>query len=70
MYVIGNIHDSVPNYHLTILFDILNKIKPDIILHEVDSLASLRSPTKSNKKIQPQWLDFNLIFSDINQSNL
>lgn len=37
IYVIGNIHDSVPNYHPKILFDILNKIQPDIILHEVDS---------------------------------
>ncbi len=37
IYVIGNIHDSVPNYHPKILFDILNKIKPDVILHEVDS---------------------------------
>lgn len=37
IYVIGNIHDSVPNYHPKILFNILNKIKPDVILHEVDS---------------------------------
>ncbi|MDR6923131.1 hypothetical protein [Chryseobacterium sp. 2987] len=37
IYVIGNIHDSVPNYHPKILFDILEKIKPDIILHEVDN---------------------------------
>ncbi|MDR2236689.1 MAG: hypothetical protein LBE92_11235 [Chryseobacterium sp.] len=37
IYVIGNIHDSVPNYHPKVLFDILDKIKPDIILHEVDS---------------------------------
>lgn len=37
IYVIGNIHDSVPNYHPKILFSILDKIKPDIILHEVDS---------------------------------
>lgn len=37
IYVIGNIHDSVPNYHPKILFDILDKVKPDIILHEVDS---------------------------------
>lgn len=36
IYVIGNIHDSVPNYHPEILFNILDKIKPDIILHEVD----------------------------------
>jgi len=37
IYVIGNIHDSVPNYHPKILFDILENIKPDIILHEVDN---------------------------------
>ncbi|NML70732.1 ChaN family lipoprotein [Chryseobacterium sp. RP-3-3] len=37
IYVIGNIHDSVPNYHPKILFDILDKVKPDITLHEVDS---------------------------------
>ncbi|PIF44203.1 hypothetical protein CLU96_1143 [Chryseobacterium sp. 52] len=37
IYVIGNIHDSVPNYHPKILFEILDKVKPDIILHEVDS---------------------------------
>lgn len=37
IYVIGNIHDSVPNYHPKILFDILDKVKPDIILHEVDT---------------------------------
>lgn len=36
IYVIGNIHDSVPNYHPKILFEILEKIKPDVILHEVD----------------------------------
>lgn len=37
LYIIGNIHDSVPNYHPKVLFSILDKIKPDIILHEVDS---------------------------------
>ncbi|WP_316828985.1 hypothetical protein [Pedobacter miscanthi] len=36
IYVIGNIHDSVPNYTSKILFGILDKIKPDLILHEVD----------------------------------
>ena len=35
--VIGNIHDSVPNYHPQILYTILDAIKPDLILHEVDS---------------------------------
>lgn len=37
IFVIGNIHDSVPNYHPTILYSILQDVKPDIILHEVDS---------------------------------
>ncbi|TDS05960.1 hypothetical protein [Sphingobacterium paludis] len=37
IYIIGNIHDSVPNYNPQILFEIIDKIKPDIILHEVDS---------------------------------
>ena len=36
IYVIGNIHDSVPNYHPKILLGMLDKIGPDIILHEVD----------------------------------
>lgn len=39
--IIGNIHDSVPNYHPQILLDILEKVKPDIILHEVDSAMAL-----------------------------
>lgn len=38
--VIGNIHDSVPNYHPQIVFDILEKVKPDLILHEVDSASA------------------------------
>jgi len=38
--VIGNIHDSVPNYHPQILFDILESVKPDLILHEVDSASA------------------------------
>ena len=35
--VIGNIHQSVPNYNSDTLFNILKKIRPDIILHEIDS---------------------------------
>ncbi|AZB08774.1 hypothetical protein EG344_07995 [Chryseobacterium sp. G0162] len=50
IYVIGNIHDSVPNYHPTILFDILNKIKPDIILHEVDSQGMKEYETDKDLK--------------------
>ncbi len=37
IYIIGNIHDSVPNYHPQILYEIIDQIRPDIILHEVDS---------------------------------
>ena len=51
--IIGNIHDSVPNYHPQILLDILEKVKPDIILHEVDSAMSLdyfgTAPGKENE---------------------
>lgn len=36
IYIIGNIHDSVPNYNPPILFKIIDHIKPGIILHEVD----------------------------------
>jgi len=36
IFIIGNIHDSVPNYNSGILFNILDDVKPDIILHEVD----------------------------------
>lgn len=37
IYIIGNIHESVPNYNPQVLFRILNGIKPDVILHEVDN---------------------------------
>ncbi len=50
IYVIGNIHDSVPNYHPKILFDILDKIKPDIILHEVDSQGMKEYETDKSLK--------------------
>lgn len=39
IFVIGNIHDSVPNYHPSILYGILEDVRPDIILHEVDSMG-------------------------------
>ncbi|MES2487902.1 MAG: hypothetical protein V4581_18385 [Bacteroidota bacterium] len=35
--VIGNVHRPMPNYNADTLFNILVKIKPDIILHEMDS---------------------------------
>lgn len=38
IYIIGNVHDSTLNYNSETLFKILDNIKPDIILHEVDSL--------------------------------
>lgn len=50
IYVIGNIHDSVPNYHPKILFDILEKIKPDITLHEVDSKGMKEYETSNTSK--------------------
>lgn len=37
IYIIGNVHDSLPNYNPQILYEILEKIGPDIILHEVDA---------------------------------
>lgn len=50
IYVIGNIHDSVPNYHPKILFDILERIQPDIILHEVDSKGMKEYETSNTSK--------------------
>lgn len=35
--VIGNLHKPAPNYNPEILFNILEKVKPDFILHEIDS---------------------------------
>ncbi|MBP2619004.1 hypothetical protein [Chryseobacterium jejuense] len=50
IYVIGNIHDSVPNYHPAILFAMLEKIKPDITLHEVDSKGMQEYETNNTSK--------------------
>ncbi|QBQ40318.1 hypothetical protein E2P86_03800 [Sphingobacterium psychroaquaticum] len=50
IYIIGNIHDSVPNYHPQILFNILDKVKPDIILHEVDSKGMEEYIKEANPK--------------------
>lgn len=47
IYVIGNIHDSVPNYHPKILLTLLDRIGPDIILHEVDK-QGMEDYTKGN----------------------
>lgn len=35
--VIGNLHKPAPNYNPEILFNILESVKPDFILHEIDS---------------------------------
>lgn len=35
--IIGNIHQAVPNYNADTLLTLLNKVKPDILLHENDS---------------------------------
>lgn len=37
IYIIGNIHGSVSNYNPGILLKILENVKPDVILHEVDT---------------------------------
>jgi hypothetical protein len=50
IYIIGNIHDSVPNYNPQILSAILDKIKPDIIMHEVDSEGMKEYETMSDLK--------------------
>ncbi|MFD2597015.1 hypothetical protein [Sphingobacterium griseoflavum] len=49
IYIVGNIHDSVPNYNPQILFEIIDRIKPDIILHEVDSEGMKAYETSSEK---------------------
>lgn len=35
--IIGNIHQPVPNYNSDTIVTILEKIKPDFLLHEIDS---------------------------------
>lgn len=35
--IVGNVHQAVPNYNADTLYNILDKVKPDIILHELDS---------------------------------
>lgn len=61
IYIIGNIHDSVANYTPKILFDILEKTRPDVILHEVDK-ASLKeyigTPTLKGNEVQASNLYF------------
>lgn len=53
--IIGNIHDSVANYTPKMLFAILEKARPDVILHEVDK-ASMKeytgTPTLKGNEIQ------------------
>jgi hypothetical protein len=50
IYIIGNIHDSVANYSPQILFGLLDKIKPDLILHEVDNQGMKDYVFKANVK--------------------
>ncbi|GGF04161.1 hypothetical protein SAMN05443634_10268 [Chishuiella changwenlii] len=50
IFIIGNIHDSVANYNPKILLTILENIKPDIILHEVDSEGMREYETDANFK--------------------
>ncbi len=37
LIIIGNVHQAAANYNADTLYTILEKIKPDIILHEIDS---------------------------------
>lgn len=52
--VIGNIHQPVPNYNSDTIVAILNKIKPDFLLQEIDSSFfhadfTFKNPPKENE---------------------
>jgi hypothetical protein len=52
--VIGNIHQPVPNYNSDTIITILNKIKPDFLLQEIDSSYfnsdfTFKDPPKENE---------------------
>lgn len=52
--VIGNIHQPVPNYNSDTIITILNKIKPDFLLQEIDSSFfnsdfTFKSPPQENE---------------------
>jgi hypothetical protein len=54
--VIGNIHQPVPNYNSDTIVAILNKIKPDFLLQEIDSSFfnadfTFKAPPKENEGI-------------------
>jgi len=53
--VIGNVHKPMPSYNADSLFKITERIKPDIILHEIDSSYfttdfKFKEPSKENEQ--------------------
>ncbi|MBA9076850.1 hypothetical protein [Rufibacter quisquiliarum] len=53
--VIGNIHQAVPNYNADTLLQMMERIQPDLILHEVDSSFftkdfRFKAPSKENEQ--------------------
>jgi len=53
--VIGNVHTPMPNYNADSLFKIMERIKPDIILHEIDGSYftadfKFKDPSKENEQ--------------------
>jgi len=53
--VIGNVHRPMPAYNADTLYKMLERIKPDIILHELDSSFftpdfSFKDPSKENEQ--------------------
>lgn len=55
LVIIGNIHEAAPNYNADTLYTILEQIKPDIILHEIDSSFftkdfKFKYPSKGNEQ--------------------
>ncbi len=54
LVIIGNIHEVAPNYNADTLYTILEQIKPDIILHEIDLPFTkdfkFKYPSKGNEQ--------------------
>lgn len=55
LIIIGNVHSPMENYNADSLYNILDKIKPEIILHEIDSTFftsdfKFNSPSKGNEQ--------------------
>jgi len=53
--VIGNVHTPMPSYNADSLFKIMERIKPDIILHEIDGSYftadfKFKEPSKENEQ--------------------